>query len=293
MKILPWILAARPKTLTAAFVPVLVAWALVPKASYLLALCGLMSSIFIQIATNLINDAIDGKRGTDKKRIGPVRVTQSGLLSYQTVYWGGWGCFFIAALFALPLIWVAGWPLLLVLIASIAAGYGYTGGPFPLSYKGFGDLFVFLFFGLVSTLAMQYALSLHITWTGLLAGVQVGLLSTTMIAINNLRDTEGDRLSHKMTLPVRFGTDFGRIEIAITHLLPFALSFLWMLTDRVAAVFLPFVLFPLALFNVLHIYHLKHAPTCQETGARYNVLLAKSSAVYLGFGIMLALGVIV
>ena len=148
-----WILAFRPKTLTAALVPVGVGTAL-PLGLGLgskpgLAVLALISALFIQIGTNLVNDASDFKKGADTaERIGPKRVTQSGLLSPRTVLAGGLFCFLLAILFGIPLVLSGGWPLVWIGLFSVFAGYAYTAGPFPLAYLGLGDFFVLVFFGL-------------------------------------------------------------------------------------------------------------------------------------------------
>ena len=159
--ILPWLLAFRPKTLTAAIVPVIVASALVIAEAHTLQLylsvCALLSAMFIQIGTNFVNDAIDFKKGADdEKRIGPTRMTQSGQLTHRQVLCGGFACFLIAALFGIPLVMTGGWVIVGIGLISILCGYIYTGGPFPLAYVGLGDLFVVVFFGLVAVTGTFY-----------------------------------------------------------------------------------------------------------------------------------------
>jgi 1,4-dihydroxy-2-naphthoate polyprenyltransferase len=283
-----WLMAARPKTLTAAFAPVLVATFLARGQGYsvdwLLSIYALISSLCIQIATNLVNDALDFKKGADNHdRVGPKRVTQQGLMTAQQVLFGG-GLFFLAAfLFAIPLILKGGIVIAGVVAFSIASGYVYTGGPYPLAYKGLGDIFVILFFGLVSTSAIYYIQTLQMGVAPLLAGLQVGLLCTVLIAVNNLRDCDEDAKVGKMTLAVRFGKTFSRIEIAILALLPFALSFFWIQLGFVFAATLPWMTVLLAVKLVKCIW-------TTEPGRIYNVLLGFAALLHLAFSMLLCIG---
>ncbi len=221
-----WIAAARPKTLSAAVVPVLIGTALAshePAAiSWGVFFCALIGAVLIQIATNLINDALDFKKGADTaERLGPLRVTQAGLIRPETVMTAAWVCLMGAALCGIPLIVRGGWPMLVIGLASIALAYAYTGGPYPLAYRGLGEVFVLIFFGLVAVGGTFYAHSLQLTREALLAGFAAGSLATVLIVINNLRDVESDRRSDKRTTVVRFGERFARIEIAFFALAPF------------------------------------------------------------------------
>lgn len=221
-----WLLAFRLKTLTASFVPVLSAVGLacthgVYHASgkglnsyYVIAI--LVSAFSIQIATNLFNDAIDFKKGADKERRGPMRVTQSGRFTYQQVM--GMACLFllIALVFGATLVSHGGWPLVFVGLISLFLAYSYTGGPFPLAYLGLGDLFVLIFFGWIAVGMSYYLISLPQQWSleALLLGYQVGALATVLIAINNLRDSDTDKAVSKRTLAVLLGDTFVRLEIS-------------------------------------------------------------------------------
>jgi 1,4-dihydroxy-2-naphthoate polyprenyltransferase len=221
-----WILAARPKTLSAAVVPVLVGAALVraPLKGGLLA-CTLLGAVFIQIATNYINDALDFKKGADTgERLGPTRVTAAGLLSANAVMMGAYLCFGAAAACGVPLIIHGGWPLLAIGVASIVAAYAYTGGPYPLAYHGLGEIFVIVFFGIVAVGGTYFVQTLGWTTGITIAGFGVGCLATVLLVINNLRDVASDRVSNKRTTVVRFGETFARVEIALCALLPFAVA---------------------------------------------------------------------
>lgn len=184
------------------------------------------SCIWIQIATNLFNDAIDHRKGADtENRKGPKRVSASGLLSPKWVMIGGFVCCLIAALFSIPLVMERGPIILVIGLASLFLAYGYTGGPFPLAYRGMGEIFVILFFGLIAVLGSYYVQTGEIGGREIWAlGWQCGLYSSVLIAINNLRDLEEDKETGKRTLAVRFGKTFARWEIAVFCIVP---AFLW------------------------------------------------------------------
>lgn len=203
-------LAARPKTLPAAIVPVwagcVLAWKLSGNFDLLLALCTLGGAIAIQIATNFFNDAIDSHKGADTvRRLGPTRVTASGMMTPRSVMRLGMVFLAIAAGFGTVLYQARGWPVLAIGIPSLFLAYGYTGGPFPLAYRGMGELFVILFFGLVAVAGTVFIQTGSWPEEALLLGLQVGLLSAVLISINNLRDREEDASTGKHTLAVRFG----------------------------------------------------------------------------------------
>ncbi len=288
--ILPWILALRPKTLTAALVPVVVASALVIAEAHefqlYLSVCALLSAMFIQIGTNFVNDAIDFKKGADdEKRIGPTRMTQSGRLSHRSVLVGGLICFLIAALFGIPLVIVGGWVIVVIGLVSILCGYIYTGGPFPLAYVGLGDLFVVVFFGLVAVMGTFFLHAHQFSVGSVVAGLQIGMLSTVLIAVNNLRDSPLDQLVNKKTLAVRFGIKFARLEIAALAFLPFVIGFYWVFEGEFLAAVLPIFCFPLARNLVSKIYKTEPSPV-------YNKFLAQSAGVHLLFGILLTIGLL-
>ncbi len=286
-----WILALRPKTMTAAIVPVMVGSALVIAQRFefkiYLSLCALFSAIFIQIGTNLINDAIDFKKGADdEKRIGPTRVTQSGMLSHRAVMTGGLFCFGVAAALGIPLIFAGGWPILIIGILSLVCGYIYTGGPYPLAYVGLGDFFVIIFFGIVAVCGTFFIQAHHLSIGALIAGLQIGMLSTVLIAVNNLRDSPLDKLVGKKTLAVRFGIKFARFEISFLAFLPFILGMYWVFEGHFLAAVLPLLSFPIARNLVTKIFKTEPAPI-------YNQFLAQSAAVHLLFGMFLTIGLLV
>ncbi|HCQ39091.1 MAG TPA: 1,4-dihydroxy-2-naphthoate octaprenyltransferase [Verrucomicrobiales bacterium] len=205
-----YLIAARPKTLPAAFVPVwvgcILAWHVTGELHWDLALWTFLGAAAIQIATNFFNDAIDCERGADTEcRLGPRRVTASGLLSRRSVYCGAYACLLTACLCSLPLLQSRGWIIAVIGIPSLYLSYGYTGGIFPLAYLGLGEVFVILFFGIVAVGGSYFVQVGTWDWPAGVLGLQVGMLSAVLIAINNLRDVEEDKRSNKNTLAVRFG----------------------------------------------------------------------------------------
>ncbi len=281
-----WVLAARPKTLPAALVPVWVGSVPVlfgdlpgVEFSWLVFFSTLSGAILIQIATNLFNDAIDAEKGADtEERVGPRRATASGLLSREAVLRGAVAVCLVAVVTAIPLILRHGWVPVAIGGTAFALAYAYTGGPFPLAYRGLGELFVILFFGFVAVMGTYYmqtgAWYGHPGW---LAALQVGCYSTVLIAINNLRDHVQDRKVGKRTLAVRFGVTFGRWEIAFFCLLPIALWFGYgPLDSRAAGVMATSLIFAGIISRGVFL---------REPGPFYNKLLAIAALQLLQFGV--------
>lgn len=227
-----WIDAARPKTLGAAIAPVLVGtvigWRFGGQWHPWLAACTLLSCIALQVATNWFNDAIDFVKGSDTaERLGPRRITASGVVTARQVLTAACWMLAIAAALSVPLILARGWPILAIGIPSLYFCYGYTGGPAPLAYRGLGELFVILFFGLVAVTGSAFVQSGQWHFEALVAGLQIGCLSTVLIAINNLRDVAEDTKSGKKTLAVRFGTTFAKWEITGLIVMALGLNAYW------------------------------------------------------------------
>ena len=228
MSLHAWVLAARPRTLTAAVAPVLVGTGLathhgVARAGP--AAAALAGAVLIQIATNLANDYYDFVRGADTaERVGPVRVTQAGLLAPERVRAGMVLVLSLAMLVGVYLVWVGGWPVVWIGLASVACAVLYTGGPYPLAYHGLGDLFVFVFFGLVAVGGTYWVQALAWPPDALLAGAGVGALSTAILVANNLRDIDTDARAGKRTLAVRIGRTGTKLEygaaLALAALVP-------------------------------------------------------------------------
>ncbi len=290
-KLRPWLLAFRFKTLTAALVPVLVGTCLSQAMGgfheYWVSLLALLSAFCIQIATNLLNDAIDFKKGADTDtRIGPQRVTQQGWLSEKQVW--AMGLFFLALAVVLgwPLVARGGLPIVILGIVSVFLAYGYTGGPFPLAYLGLGDLFVVLFFGLFAVGGTYYLQALDISSAALVAGLQIGFLSTILIAVNNLRDSESDRLVNKKTLAVRFGDTFVKVEILVLTVMTYLLNLYFLVAHQKVYVLLTFALVPLAGFVVGLVFTV-------ENKKNLNKVLGLSALHQLLFATLFSIGLVV
>ena len=214
-----WIQAARPKTLSGAAAPVFVGAGLA-EAHGTLALLPVVAAfagaILIQIGTNLANDYYDFMRGGDTpNRVGPVRVTQAGLIPAEHVWRGMVVVLAAAGVVGVYLVFVGGWPIVWIGLASLLCAVAYTGGPFPLAYHGLGDPFVFVFFGLIAVGGTYWVQALAFPGDVLVAGVGVGALNTAILVANNLRDLETDATAGKRTLAVRFGRNGSRAEYAV------------------------------------------------------------------------------
>lgn len=221
-----WVAGARPRTLPAALAPVLVGTALIRRdhhsINWLNAFMALAVSLLLQIAVNYSNDYSDGIRGTDNNRVGPIRLVASGLASSRAVKQAAIISFALAALCGLFLAARTSWWLVLVGALSIIAAWKYTGGKHPYGYSGFGEVSVFIFFGLVATIGSYLVQSHKITWQSFLVSIPVGALSCSLLAINNLRDLPKDSLVGKRTLAVRLGDKGARAMfiglLALAHL---------------------------------------------------------------------------
>jgi 1,4-dihydroxy-2-naphthoate octaprenyltransferase len=281
----PWILAARPRTLGAAVIPVLAGGALAfaagnldPMAMVLIIAC----AVLIQIATNYFNDAIDHAKGADTaERIGPTRVTNSGLLAPRTVMTGGAACLALAVALSIPLVLHGGWPVVVIGIFSLFFAYAYTGGPFPLAYLGLGEIFVVLFFGIIAVAGTFYLNTLELSSAAVLAGLQIGLHSSVLLAVNNLRDIDSDRAANKRTLAARFGLAFARRENAALVIAPFVLGIAWLPLGYLWAFLLPLMTLPLA-------WWLARACLIANPNRSVNQLLAQAAALHAAFGLLLA-----
>lgn len=279
--------AFRPKTLTAAVVPCIAGTALAvalngPVALQIL-VYALISALFIQVGTNLVNDAMDFKKGADtEERIGPRRITQSRVLSFRQVMALASLSFLLAIVAGIPLVMHGGWPIVLIGLISVLMGYAYTSGPYPLAYVGLGEVFVFLFFGLVAVGGMFYLQSGAISLDALVLGAQIGLHASVLIAINNLRDSSTDVKAGKRTLAVRFGVRATKFMISVFCLLPFLLNFYWLSKYPIAVGLSTVALIP-AIRLVISIWKTPPSP-------QYNRFLAMGAGLHLLFGVLLSVG---
>ncbi len=283
-----WISAARPKTLPAALAPVLVgtvlAWKLTGDFSPALLGWTLLSCVSLQVATNFFNDALDHLRGADTdRRLGPRRITASGAASAQATLRAAFLVLAVAALAALPLLRARGWPILVIGLPSLYFCYGYTGGPAPLAYRGLGELFVVLFFGLVAVLGTVFVQTGAWYADALVAGFQIGCLSTVLIALNNLRDIDEDRSTGKRTLAARFGARFARWEILLLLTCPHFLGLHWWNQGDQRAFTYPLILLPAGAWIAFGV-------CSRPPGRHFNRLLALGGLHLLLFSILLCLG---
>jgi 1,4-dihydroxy-2-naphthoate octaprenyltransferase len=285
-----WLMAARPRTLPAAVAPVVVgtAWAGFAHVFHPLRfVAALIGAIFIQIGTNLSNDYSDARRGADAEdRLGPVRVTAGGLAPPRHVLVATYASFGVAVLAGAYLIAVAGWLLLLVGAASILAGVLYTGGPRPYGYEGLGEVFVFLFFGLVAVAGSYYVQVEHLDWEAFALAVPVGLLAAAILMVNNVRDIDSDRRAGKRTVAVRIGRDRARDLFAGTVYLAFLLCpVTWVFGPTRAWVLLPWLTLPLAA-SVARLVR------GRSDGPSLNQALAQTGMLQLAFCLLLAGGLL-
>ncbi len=224
---------ARPKTLAAGLVPVwlggVLAWKLTGNFDAWLWTCTLLGALCIQIATNFFNDAVDGKKGADgENRTGPRRLTGTGEMSFQQVMMLGAIFLTGAVIFGTFLSMARGWPIVAIGIPSLFLAYGYTGGPFPLAYRGLGEIFVILFFGFIAVMGTVFIQTGTWPIEAIILGAQVGLLSAVLISVNNFRDREEDTRVGKKTLAVRFGPKFAAFVIWLEIKVAAFLAIAWL-----------------------------------------------------------------
>ncbi len=285
-----WLVAARPRTLPAAIAPVLVGTALAASEGVfrpLVFAAALVGSVFIQIGTNLSNDYSDARRGADTEdRLGPLRVTAGGLMPPRRVLVGTYVAFGVAVAAGTYLIAVAGWELLLVGVASILAGVLYTGGPRPYGYEGFGELFVFLFFGVVAVVGSYFAQTERLVWEAFALSVSIGLLAAAILLINNVRDIDTDRRAGKRTLAVRLGRESARRlfvgMVLVAFLVPPAT---WVTGGLSPWILLSLLVSPLAV-------PLVRTVLTRADGPSLNAALGRSGALLALFSLLLSAGVL-
>jgi 1,4-dihydroxy-2-naphthoate octaprenyltransferase len=282
-----WLLAARPATLPAAIVPVLVgtAAALHGGAAPLQAgpfVAALLAALLIQIGTNFANDVFDFRRGADTAdRLGPMRVTQTGLVTPRQVLTATYVTFGLAALIGIYLVFYGGWFILLIGALSILAGVAYTGGPWPYGYHALGDVLCFVFFGVLAVVGSAYLQTLTVTPIAVWASIPTGCLVTAILVVNNLRDIDTDRQVGKLTLAVRLGRRGTRLEYAIllgvAYLVPLLMWRLGMLGN---AFWLPWLSLPLGVWLIRFIGSTEGRPL--------NKALKRTGQLHLLFGVLFA-----
>jgi 1,4-dihydroxy-2-naphthoate octaprenyltransferase len=284
-----WIMAARPRTLPAAVAPVLVGTALAGSEGTfrpLAFVAALIGSVFIQIGTNLSNDYSDARRGADtEERLGPVRVTAGGLVPPRKVLVATWLAFGIAVAAGVYLIYLAGWVLLLVGVASILAGVLYTGGPRPYGYAGLGELFVFGFFGIVAVVGSYYVQVEKLRGLAFTLAVPVGLLAAAILMVNNIRDIETDRRAGKRTLAVRLGRSRARRVFAAMIYVPFIWTAVVSIVSGKPALLLMWLSFGFA-------PSLVRTVATRTDGPALNAALARAGQLLAAFSVLVSVGLL-
>ncbi len=285
-----WIEAARPQTLPAAIVPVLIGASLAFQHSTLNwanTMVALVCAILIQIGTNFANDYFDFVKGSDTdERIGFRRATASGLISPQQMWNATAATMGLAFILGLYLVWTAGWVVLAIGVLSLIFGILYTGGPFPLGYNGLGDVFVFIFFGIVAVMTTYYVNALEWSPDSFWASLAVGGLCVNILVVNNLRDIDQDKKSGKKTLGVIFGETALKFEYLFMMILAFAIPphFLFKL-DFNYWILLPFLSIPLAVYYIYIVW-------TETDKTRLNPMLEKTAKFMVLFGLLFSIGIL-
>jgi 1,4-dihydroxy-2-naphthoate octaprenyltransferase len=282
-----WVLAARPPTLLAAVVPVLVGTACALAAGSFRAwpaLGALAGALLLQVAANFANDVFDYEKGADTaERLGPVRAVQAGLLTPQSMRRGLWVTLGLSLAVGVYLTAVAGPAIVVIGLCSMAAAVAYTGGPYPLGYHGLGDVFVMLFFGFVAVGGTTFVQAGVVTPLSLYAAAPVGALATAILVVNNLRDRETDAQAGKRTLAVRLGERGALIEYAALLSLAYAVPVALYASGRAGmGALAPLLTLPLAAALVRQV--------ARERGRALNPLLARTARLLFVHGVLFALG---
>ena len=284
-----WVLASRPKTLLAAFVPVMVGSALAisqNQFTFIYSLVALLCTVLIQIGTNFTNDLYDHLKGADNKdRKGPERVLNSGLISPLEMKIAIGVVFGFAFLLGLYLVFSVGIVILIIGVLSILAGLAYTAGPYPLAYNGLGDVFVFAFFGIIGTAGTYYLHTQEFSFLSLLISLPVGALITNILVINNYRDIEEDREANKNTLVVKLGKRFARFQVIFSIIISYIiLIILYAQFNFNLWIFLPLSTIPIAYIQIKMLYTFK--------GTQLNKTLELSAKYAALYGFLYSMGIV-
>jgi len=282
-----WLLASRPKTLLASVVPVMVGTALainVDKFNPLVTLVALVCSLLIQIGTNFTNDLYDFYKGADTvSRKGPVRVLSASLISIKEMKTGIIIAFLSAFILGLYLVYIGGIIILAIGVLSILAGIAYTAGPYPLAYKGLGDIFVFMFFGLIGTMGTFYLQANELSLPAFLSSIPVGSLITNILVVNNYRDIETDRIAGKNTLAVKLGKTFTQYQFIFLIFVSFIVPLLlFLFFDFKFWIFLPYLTIPVVYKTISMLFTLD--------GVQLNETLELTAKLSAMYGILFSAG---
>ncbi len=290
MKFSVWIEAARIRTLPASLIPVLVGASLAWNHDHFhlpATVVALICAILIQIGTNFANDYFDFRNGADTSdRVGFVRASASGEIAPNVMFGAAVVTFSLAFLLGLYLVFHAGWPILVIGTASIACGVLYTGGPFPLAYNGLGDVFVFIFFGLVAVMGTYYVNALQWSAEAFWAAVAVGALSTMILTANNYRDVHTDLKASKRTLAVLLGERFTRWQYLLLTLLAFTIPpHFYFRESYDPVILLPMVLIIPAAMLVYRFWK-------ETRKEQFNAILIRTARFMTAFGVLFSLGIV-
>ena len=288
-KIDSWLIASRPRTLLAAFVPVMVGSAVAfneGKLKIILSLSALLCSLLIQVGTNFTNDLYDFLKGSDTtKRKGPRRVLASGLIYVGEMKTAIVLTFFTAFLIGLFLVYHGGFVILVIGILSILAGLAYTAGPYPLAYNALGDIFVFMFFGIIGTVGTYYLHTNDLSIVSFISSIPVGALVTNILVVNNYRDIEEDKTAGKKTLAVKLGKNFTRYQFIFLIVLSFLVPLILFIFFNVSIfIFLPYLTLPIAYKVISMIYTLN--------GTQLNSTLELTARLSAIYGLLFSAGII-
>lgn len=284
-----WLLAVRPKTLPAGAVPIVLASALAAADGVFRpvpALVALICALGIQIATNFINEIYDFRKGADtRERLGPTRTVASGIISERTMIRVSAGLMISVFLLGLYLVAIGGWPVLLIGVLSLLFAWAYTGGPFPIAYSGLGDVFVFIFFGLVAVGGTYFVQSHSLSLPVLLAAAAPGAFSVNILLVNNIRDIDTDRKVGKMTLPARIGAPRARMLYVLLMLLAYSVPLLMVFFGYSPWCLLSLLSLPLAIGMIRKLF--------ASEGRDLNLVLAGTGRVLTVHGLLFSAGLIV
>ena len=289
MKIKAWIYAARPKTLAASIIPIICAIMIIPNFkvfNFNIFILTILSAIIIQIITNYINDLYDFLNGADSNRVGPQRMLQAGLLSQSDITRAIKILFILAILCGLPLVIHGGWMILTIGLSAFLFAYLYTAGPFPLAYHGLGDIFVFIYFGLLSVMGSYYLQTGFIDQNSFWLGISIGSKNVLLLAINNIRDYDGDKNVNKNTLVVKFGKIFGYLQIIGMILLSYlGILFLSLGLQKIIIFYISIISMPLSI-NIFNDVYSKQGEILNKTLGKTIILLCLDT-ILLACGIFL------
>jgi len=285
----PWILASRPKTLPAAISPVLLGLALAYHNSQFNLFVGsltMVASVLIQIGTNFANDAYDFLSGVDDdNRIGPKRATNSGLLSVKNVLKKMWLVFALSLIIGCYLTYIGGWPIVLIGSLAILSGIAYTGGPYPLGYNGLGDIFVFIFFGVIAVPGTYYLQTNIVNYESILLGILSGSFSTAILIVNNIRDIDTDKSSGKNTLAVKFGKEICVIEYVLMMIFAFSIPiYMTIFLGFHTSMLLVLLTIPIAIKLILELHF--------GLGDKLNSVLEKTARLYMLVTLILTFAIV-